>query len=363
MASSTTAAAAAADMDVNPRAHMLPQVTITDEITGATYLRGGLIGRGAFSQCYTVADTQKRIYAVKAVARTLLQKKKEYERVKREIRIHKGLAHRFVVQCHACLQDPNFVYILLEYCSNRSLMALHLRRRALTEPEGRYFFAQLVEATRYLHRCKVIHRDLKLGNLFLSDAMHVKVGDFGLATKVTYDGERQTERCGTPNYMAPEMVSMRKGGYSFEVDIWALGCILYTLLVGTPPFETHSIKTTFSKIRSNDYCIPASAGLSAEATRMIQVLLQSDPLQRPSPHAILQHPFLSQCYVPATLPPSALHMVPDLTGIPAAAPFFGSPTAQAGMLATAATTSDPVPARSHSVCHSVRTDAGVSSWV
>ncbi len=97
-----------------------------------------------------------------------------------------------------------------------------------------------MEACQYLHAKKVIHRDLKLGNLFLDDEMQVKIGDFGLATTLDYDGERKKTLCGTPNYIAPEMLG--KKGHSFEVDIWAIGCILYTLLVGKPPFETQSLK-------------------------------------------------------------------------------------------------------------------------
>lgn len=91
-----------------------------------------------------------------------------------------------------------------------------------------------------MHEQRVIHRDLKLGNLFLNEKMHVKLGDFGLATQVEFDGERKKTLCGTPNYIAPEMLD--KKGHSFEVDIWAIGCILFTLLVGKPPFETETLK-------------------------------------------------------------------------------------------------------------------------
>lgn len=73
----------------------------------------------------------------------------------------------------------------------QSMMELHKRRKALTEPEVRYFMKQIVEGCKYLHDNKIIHRDLKLGNLFLNDEMDVKIGDFGLATRVMIDGERK----------------------------------------------------------------------------------------------------------------------------------------------------------------------------
>ena len=93
------------------------------------------------------------------------------------------------------------------------------RRKKLTEPEVRFYVGQLITALEYMHEHNVIHRDLKLGNLFLDSAMKVKVGDFGLATKLTHRDERKRTMCGTPNYIAPEILD-GKDGHSFEVDIW-----------------------------------------------------------------------------------------------------------------------------------------------
>ena len=101
-----------------------------------------------------------------------------------------------------------------------------------------------------MHCHRVIHRDLKLGNLFLNDKMEVKIGDFGLATKLEFDGERKRTICGTPNYIAPEVLEAKQG-HSYEVDIWSLGVIVYTLIIGKPPFETNDVKTTYKRIRMN----------------------------------------------------------------------------------------------------------------
>ena len=90
---------------------------------------------------------------------------------------------------------------------------------------------------KYLHSNKVIHRDLKLGNLFLNDKMEIKIGDFCLATKLDFEGEKKKTICGTPNYIAPEILE-GKTGHSYEVDVWSLGVIIYTLLIGKPPYET-----------------------------------------------------------------------------------------------------------------------------
>ena len=101
---------------------------------------------------------------------------------------------------------------------------------------------------------KIIHRDLKLGNLFISESMQIKIGDFGLATKIDFDNERKTTICGTPNYIAPEI--LENVGHSYPVDIWSIGVIFYTLLIGKPPFETSDIKATYKRIRSVNYSFP-----------------------------------------------------------------------------------------------------------
>ena len=149
------------------------------------------------------------------------------------LRLHKAVANTYLVKLYSYFEDSNFVYIVLEICRKRSLMELHKRRKAITEPETRYFMRHILLGVLYLHENKIIHRDLKLGNVFLNDNMECKIGDFGLATKVDYDGERKKTLCGTPNYIAPEVLG--KKGHSYEVDVWSLGCILYTLLVGKPP--------------------------------------------------------------------------------------------------------------------------------
>lgn len=131
-------------------------------------------------------------------------------------------------------------------------MELMRTRRRLSELEARYYMLQCLEAVRYLHANNIIHRDLKLGNLFLARDMGIKVGDFGLAAKLMHANERKRTICGTPNYIAPEILDGKKKGHSFEVDIWSLGVIMYTLLVGRPPFETQDVKATYRRIRANE---------------------------------------------------------------------------------------------------------------
>ncbi len=113
----------------------------------------------------------------------------------------------------------------------------------------------------YLKSKKIIHRDLKLGNILLGQRLEVKVGDFGLALIMKDQDERLTEFCGTPNYMAPEMVESKKG-YSFEVDVWAIGVIMYMMLIGKPPFQSESKKVLLQNIKNLNYEWPENQPVS-----------------------------------------------------------------------------------------------------
>ncbi|EYB97345.1 hypothetical protein Y032_0141g2217 [Ancylostoma ceylanicum] len=252
---------------------------IIDKEHGITYIRGKFLGKGGFARCYELTNSStNEVFAGKIVSKTLLIKPYQREKMTQEVQIHRSLSHPHVVQLYSFFEDADNVYITLELCPRRSLMELHKRRRAVTEPEARFFTHQVCLAVDYLHDKKVIHRDLKLGNLFLNGELQVKIGDFGLATTVDIEGERKKTLCGTPNYIAPEVLD--KKGHSFEVDIWAIGCILYTLLFGRPPFETKSLKETYSRIKMNQYRVPSTA--SQTAAHLIQNLLAADPAKRPT---------------------------------------------------------------------------------
>jgi len=280
---------------------------IVDPHTKKRYERGRFLGKGGFAKVYELKDlATNEVVAGKIVPKSLLTKTHQKEKMSQEIRLHKGFSHLYVVKLFSYFEDPNFVYVILELCRRRSLMELHKRRKAITEPETRYFMHQLLTGVKYLHDIKIIHRDLKLGNIFLNDQMELKIGDFGLATKVDYDGERKRTLCGTPNYIAPEVLG--KKGHSYEVDVWSLGCILYTLLVGKPPFETQTLKDTYTRIKKNEYHIPSRVGPLAR--NLITKLLQHDPLKRPTVDDILKDDFITMGYLPPRLPISCLTMAP-----------------------------------------------------
>lgn len=280
---------------------------IVDPNTKVRYERGKFLGKGGFAKCYELKNMSTgELLAGKIVPKSMLTKTHQKEKMSQEIRLHKSVSHLYIVKLFSYFEDSNFVYVILELCRRKSLMELHKRRHAITEPETRYFMRQILLGCQYLHENKIIHRDLKLGNIFLNDQMEIKLGDFGLATKLDYDGERKRTLCGTPNYIAPEVLG--KKGHSYEVDVWSLGCILYTLLVGKPPFETQTLKDTYNRIKKNEYYVPSKVGSLAKT--LIQKLLQHEPSKRPTVAEILRDDFMTMGYLPSRLPVSCLSMAP-----------------------------------------------------
>lgn len=199
-----------------------------------------------------------------------------------EIKIHRTLKHKHICEYKHFFEDRNNCYILLELCHNQSMNEMIRRRKRLTEPEAAYYVLQMVEAVEYMHQNCVIHRDLKLGNLFLDKDLTIKVGDLGLATKLETTEEKRKTICGTPNYIAPEVIQGTKDtrGHSFEVDIWSMGVILYTLIVGKPPYEAKDVKATYQRIISNQYSFPSHIPVSDDAKDLISLMLQSKPEDR-----------------------------------------------------------------------------------
>lgn len=142
----------------------------------------------------------------------------------------------------------------------------------------------------------------------LDGSMEVKLGDFGLAAKLEYAGEKRKTICGTPNYLAPEIVN--NCGHSYEVDVWSLGVIMYTLLYGRPPFETSDVKKTYKRIKECQYTFNEDIHVSSTAKNLIGKVLVVDPSKRLTLEQILAHPFMSHSKVPKQLPSTVLTQAP-----------------------------------------------------
>ncbi|THV04760.1 Pkinase-domain-containing protein [Dendrothele bispora CBS 962.96] len=298
-----------------------PPRIISDSAGHLQFHRVGFLGEGGFARVYEVKDTRGARLACKVVTKSSLVSKKAKTKLYAEIKIHRALEHPNIVDFQDCFEDDDNVYMTLELCANGSLMDMLRRRRRFTEPEARFFLVQLIGACQYMHTHQVIHRDLKLGNLFLDSHMNVKVGDFGLAALIENPGERKKTICGTPNYIAPEVLFDTANGHSFEVDIWSIGVILYTLVVGRPPFQqqTKDVEAIYQRIRDNQYEFPADRQISTSAQELIQSILAHDPQMRPPLLDIIENPFFTRGTFPPYIPSSAYDASPDFRGITRAA--------------------------------------------
>jgi polo-like kinase 1 len=287
-------------------------VRVNGEVAIRQYSKGRFLGKGGFARCYEFTSMETRkLTAAKIVPKASLTKSRAKQKLMTEIKIHRSLHHPHIVGFEHFFEDSENVYILLELCTNQTMNELLRRRKRLTELEVQCYLLQVISALTYLHSHRVIHRDLKLGNFFLSDKMEIKIGDFGLATKLEFDGEKKRTICGTPNYIAPEVLD-GKTGHSYEVDIWSLGVVAYTLLVGKPPFETSDVKTTYRRIRMNAYSFPENVPLSESGKNLITRILVTDPSKRPTLAEIQQHEFFNQGNtIPKILPPSTLACPPS----------------------------------------------------
>lgn len=232
--------------------------------------------------------------AIKVIDKLLVQRSQLESKVAQEMVLHAELQHPHVLHVEDVFEDARNYYMVLEYCARRSLSAVvkTLPGRRMEEPTAKKVFRQVVAGVAYLHANGVIHRDLKLANLLLNAKGEVKISDFGLAARTSDD---HATMCGTPNFIAPEVLASDGEPYDEAVDVWSLGCILYCLLLGKAPFEGRKVSETLENVANaaaNPLKFPD--GFSASAGDLIKRLLSSEPRNRPSAQQILLHPWLRE---------------------------------------------------------------------
>ncbi|CAR22255.1 Serine/threonine-protein kinase [Lachancea thermotolerans] len=311
---------------------------------GRDYHRGHFLGEGGFARCFQIKDDSGKIFAAKTVAKISIKSEKTRKKLLSEIQIHKSMRHFNIVQFIDCFEDDTNVYILLEICPNGSLMDLLKRRKVLTEPEVRFFTTQIVGAVKYMHSRRVIHRDLKLGNIFFDKHYNLKIGDFGLAAVLANDRERKYTVCGTPNYIAPEVLTGKHTGHSYEVDIWSCGVMIYALLIGKPPFQAKEVNIIYERIKCGDYVFPRDKCISQEALTLIRDILSIDPLERPSLDEIIDYVWFRGIF-PPRIDASVLSSAPSYENLDAAQSLanFKNCMAHSGLLSgSSSSTKDPI---------------------
>ncbi|XP_065733538.1 serine/threonine-protein kinase PLK4 isoform X1 [Phocoena phocoena] len=253
---------------------------------------GNLLGKGSFAGVYRAESIHTGLeVAIKMIDKKAMYKAGMVQRVQNEVKIHCQLKHPSILELYNYFEDNNYVYLVLEMCHNGEMNRyLKNRRKPFSENEARHFMHQIITGMLYLHSHGILHRDLTLSNLLLTHNMNIKIADFGLATQLKMPHEKHYTLCGTPNYISPEIAT--RSAHGLESDIWSLGCMFYTLLIGRPPFDTDTIKNTLNKVVLADYEMPTF--LSREAKDLIHQLLRRNPADRLSLSSVLDHPFMSR---------------------------------------------------------------------
>ncbi|XP_047422475.1 serine/threonine-protein kinase PLK4 [Sciurus carolinensis] len=253
---------------------------------------GNLLGKGSFAGVYRAESIHTGLeVAIKMIDKKAMYKAGMVQRVQNEVKIHCQLKHPSILELYNYFEDNNYVYLVLEMCHNGEMNRyLKNRMKPFSENEARHFMHQIITGMLYLHSHGILHRDLTLSNLLLTRNMNIKIADFGLATQLKMPHEKHYTLCGTPNYISPEIAT--RSAHGLESDVWSLGCMFYTLLIGRPPFDTDTVKNTLNKVVLADYEMPTF--LSREAKDLIHQLLRRNPADRLSLSSVLDHPFMSR---------------------------------------------------------------------
>ena len=260
------------------------------EMTIGDYIIKKTIGSGTFStvKLGVYRITHKKV-AIKILDKNKIESRDDLERIIREMQILIEMHNPFVIKVYKIYEDKNNFLIIMEYCEGGELFNYIVKKKRLSEEEASYFFYQLINGIEYIHSKGIAHRDLKPENLLLSKNKILKIIDFGLSN--FYDGQKRLQTpCGSPCYASPEMVKGKKYD-GFNIDIWAIGVILFAMLCGYLPFEDDENDTDvlFNEIIRNKIDYPYF--LSKLSLDILHRILVSDPLKRITVDEIKKHDF------------------------------------------------------------------------
>ncbi|CAM9389451.1 unnamed protein product, partial [Ectocarpus fasciculatus] len=253
------------------------------------YMVGKVVGVGSYGKVRAAWHrlTGSKI-AIKTYDKSKFKDPEHWKRVQSEIKIMEQLSHARIARLFDAVETPKRMHLIMECLEGGNLCSYVKSKKRLSEEESKRIFFQLLQSIEYLHSYSVIHRDVKLENVLFNDDKDVKLIDFGFST-VCQKGKRLRVFCGTPSYMAPEIV--RRSEYEGKpVDMWSLGILLYAILCGYFPFRAKNYPDLYRRIARGVFDIPEE--LSPNAKDLIRQLLTMDATQRITAPAAMKHPWL-----------------------------------------------------------------------
>ncbi|XP_059637770.1 CBL-interacting serine/threonine-protein kinase 1-like [Cornus florida] len=263
------------------------------------YEIGRTLGEGNFGKVkYAKNLDSGQSFAVKILEKNRILDLNITDQIKREIGTLKLLKHPNVVRLHEVLASKTKIYMVLQYVTGGELFDRIASKGKLSEARGRKLFQQLIDGVSYCHNKGVYHRDLKLENVLVDAKGNIKISDFGLGALPQHfrdDGLLHTT-CGSPNYVAPEILNNR--GYDGATsDTWSCGVILYVILTGYLPFDDRNLAVLYQKIFKGDVQIPK--WLTPGAQNLIRTILDPNPVTRITITEIKVDEWFKQDYIPA----------------------------------------------------------------
>uniref|UniRef100_H3DBR3 Protein kinase C n=1 Tax=Tetraodon nigroviridis TaxID=99883 RepID=H3DBR3_TETNG len=244
-----------------------------------------VIGRGSYAKVLLVRlKKNDQMYAMKVVKKELVHDDEDIDWVQTEKHVfEQASSNPFLVGLHSCFQTQSRLFLVIEYVKGGDLMFHMQRQRKLPEEHARFYAAEICIALNFLHEKGIIYRDLKLDNVLLDHDGHVKLTDYGMCKEGIQPGDTTSTFCGTPNYIAPEI--LRGEDYGFSVDWWALGVLMFEMMAGRSPFDIvtdnpdmNTEEYLFQVILEKPIRIPRS--LSVKAASVLKGFLNKDPKDR-----------------------------------------------------------------------------------
>ncbi|NXR36089.1 AKT2 kinase, partial [Zosterops hypoxanthus] len=236
-----------------------------------------LLGKGTFGKVILVREKASgRYYAMKILRKEVIIAKDEVAHTVTESRVLQNSRHPFLTALKYAFQTKDRLCFVMEYANGGELFFHLSRERVFPEDRARFYGAEIVSALEYLHSRDVVYRDIKLENLMLDKDGHIKITDFGLCKEGVTDGTPMKTFCGTPEYLAPEV--LEDNDYGRAVDWWGLGVVMYEMLCGRLPFYNQDHERLFELILLEEIRYPRSLG--PESRSLLAGLLKKDPKQR-----------------------------------------------------------------------------------
>jgi classical protein kinase C len=238
-----------------------------------------VLGKGNFGKVMLAETKQSRqLYAIKVLKKEFIIENDEVESTRSEKRVFliaNKERHPFLLNLHACFQTETRVYFVMEYISGGDLM-LHIQRGHFGTKRAQFYAAEVCLALKYFHENGVIYRDLKLDNIMLTLDGHIKVADYGLCKEDMWYGSTTSTFCGTPEFMAPEILLDKK--YGRAVDWWAFGVLIYQMLLQQSPFRGEDEDEIYDAILADEPLYPIH--MPRDSVSILQKLLTREPEAR-----------------------------------------------------------------------------------